>query len=69
MSGTVPFGSKTNSVMEIFESILNDEVNLKKVKNKGEKPLIKALLEKDPEKRLKKPLDIRKFSYINDLEF
>ena len=53
MSGSLPFGEDSTEVMDIYESIILDDVNLKKIRNRGEKPLIQALLEKDPAKRLK----------------
>jgi serine/threonine protein kinase len=35
MSGSLPFGDEAADIMEIYESIKNDELNLRKIRNKS----------------------------------
>ena len=55
--------------MRIYASILNDELNLKKVKDKNVSSLLEKLLKKDPAKRLQKPMEIRECNFMSNSEF
>ena len=51
--GYVPFGDQYEDNIEIYKSILNDEVEFPKyIKDNEFKDLVLKLLEKDPEKRI-----------------
>lgn len=69
MSGSLPFGEKADSILEIYDSILNEEVDLSIIGNKNGKELVRALLQKDENKRISSSLTIRQFNFINDIEF
>lgn len=56
MSGCLPFGEKSNDVLDIYESVLTETLNMKRISNKNAKILLSALLQKDPTKRVKTPL-------------
>ncbi|KAL1959018.1 hypothetical protein VTO42DRAFT_3259 [Malbranchea cinnamomea] len=51
--GRLPFAKE--AIFELYESIRNDEVNLDEETNDDFKDLMKRILEKDPEKRIKIP--------------
>jgi serine/threonine protein kinase len=56
MTGFIPFGYGMSDPVNIYNSILKDELNLKRISNKNGANLIKGLLERDPNKRISSPM-------------